>query len=157
MNSTSITKLMGGDTPPSTIEAERAENNHRKQSEDAHPGSPKDSGVDDYLVNTEEEEPDDGGDGWKFNLAMVLISFYVGMQLTNWYVLRNNIPAHRLENKRAEFILFTVVIYLLGVLHRMPQLLLKMKLKETMWTPKMDMLQCISRWPHNGFAFSFTM
>ncbi len=93
MNSTSITKLMGGDTPPSTTEAERAENTHRKQVEgDACPSSDE-PGVDNSLMNAEIEELDDGGDGWKFNLAMVLISFYVGMQLTNWYVLlRNNIP-----------------------------------------------------------------
>ncbi len=91
-NSTSITKLMGGDTPPTTIEAEKAENARQNESDggnggsDNYPGSPKDGGVGDNLVNTETEEElvDDGGDGWKFNFAMVLISFYVGMQLTNW-------------------------------------------------------------------------
>ncbi len=91
-NSTSITKLMGGDTPPTTIAAEKAENARQNESDDGNGGSdkflgyPKDCGVDDNVMNTETEEElvDDGGDGWKFNFAMVLISFYVGMQLTNW-------------------------------------------------------------------------
>ncbi len=96
-DSTSIAKLMGGEKPPSTLESERAENDRMNKSKDHggdqytapnYPGSPKDSGADeDGIVNTQEEEQlDDGGDGWKFNLAMVLISFYVGMQLTNWYI-----------------------------------------------------------------------
>ncbi len=87
--STSITKLMGGDTPPTTTEAVKAEHERQNEANDGHDnytGFPQDSGVDDNLINneTEEEPVDDGGDGWKFNLSMVLISFYVGMQLTNW-------------------------------------------------------------------------
>ena len=34
------------------------------------------------------EEPDDHGDGWKFNLVMVLVAMFVGMMLTNWGVVQ---------------------------------------------------------------------
>jgi hypothetical protein len=33
-------------------------------------------------------EPDDGGDGWKFNIVMVLVAMFFGMMLTNWGVVQ---------------------------------------------------------------------
>ena len=44
--------------------------------------------VDAGTVESEGGEPDDHGDGWKFNLVMVLVAMFFGMMLTNWGVVQ---------------------------------------------------------------------
>mmetsp|Transcript_2696 Transcript_2696/g.4029 ORF Transcript_2696/g.4029 Transcript_2696/m.4029 type:complete len:447 (+) Transcript_2696:86-1426(+) len=87
---TSVTKLLGGDTPPTTVAS--VENVEKKLNGDGSDHSPSNNGA--PLVagsddpSNSSEEPVDYGDGWKFNIVMMLLSMFFGMMLTNWGVIQ---------------------------------------------------------------------
>lgn len=108
--STSITALLGGETPPTTKES--AEN--AKAISSPTPGerpiiSPErmERGGDNQLPPDAVEgaqgasalpQVDDRGDGWKLNVVLVLLSMYWGMLLTNWGVNQDAAAAAAAES-----------------------------------------------------------
>ncbi|KAG5184707.1 serine incorporator/TMS membrane protein [Tribonema minus] len=90
---TSITKLLGGEAPPTTASLQLQVESVRNAEAAKASGSPS-TGMP-FIAQSapappEEPEPDDHGDGWKFNIVMILLSMFFGMMLTNWGVVQSD-------------------------------------------------------------------